>query len=828
MPELLYIAEKPKLAAAIAEARAKKLGVKAVKGQTEWRVGNDAVTWLFGHMYELANPDHYDERYKQWRAEDLPIVPHKWARSAHKDKSAHLNAIRSLLKQSKIVVNAGDAEREGQLLVDELLEEMGWDPFGTSTQRIWVSSFAERDIIKAIDDQFPNADKKNLYTAALLRQRADWLHGLNLTRLYTVLARNSGANMLISVGRVQTPTLKLVDDRCREIEAFKPVDHYLPSGFFSHANGKFKADWIIPDDYEGLDPEGRLVDKSIAARIVAKISGKQGKVESFSSTPKTKSAPLPYSLSALQAECSSKFGLTAQQTLDIAQSLYETHKATTYPRSDSRYLPKSILNDEAPGIMASLANTPGFDEAAQRSDLRLRSKAWDDSKVTDHHGIIPTSEFSPSKLAKMSPEERNVFGLIAKAFIAQFYPDFAYKSLSAVVVVEGERFKGNGSQVTNIGWKVVYGADFEDEDDDKESDQSLPTMAKGDAVHVEKGDISSKRTTPPPYFTDGTLIIAMTNVHKFVKDPEVKKRLKDNDGIGTEATRANIIETLISRKFIARKGKTKLVSTPEGRSVIDALPDDVTSPGMTAIWEAQLSKIARGEASESQFTEVLLKSLGKMIERGRESSVRIKGASIEPLPGHGETCTKCNKGKMITRVVAKGDHKGKKYLACDGWRKDDPNSCNNAVWPERKTADVKPIEGHGEECPKCGVGHLKTRLISKGDNKGKAFLACDNWQKDNPKSCDYVQWPKVKEAEGHGITCTECGKGTMITRTVGKGDNKGKTFLSCSAYPECKHSVFPDNFGNKKGGSGAKPKAFGGGAALKTKPGLKFGKRPLK
>lgn len=825
MPDLLYIAEKPKLAAAIAEARAKKLGVKAQKGQTEWRVGNDAVTWLFGHMYELANPDQYDQRYKQWKAEDLPIIPDKWRRSPHKDKSAHLNAIRGLLKQSKIVVNAGDAEREGQLLVDELLEEMGWDPFGPNTQRIWVSSFAERDIIKAIDDQFPNSDKKNLYTAALLRQRADWLHGLNLTRLYTILARNSGANMLISVGRVQTPTLKLVVDRDREIEAFKPTDHYLPSGYFNHANGKFKADWIIPDDYDGLDPEGRLIDKKVAEGIIAKIVGKTGKVESFSSTNKTKPAPLPYSLSALQAECSAKFGMTAQQTLDVAQALYETHKATTYPRSDSRYLPKSILSDEAPGIMAALANTPGFDEAAQRSDLRLKSKAWDDSKVTDHHGIIPTSDFSASKLQKMSPEERNVFGLVAKAFIAQFYPDFAWKSLSAVVGVEGERFKGTGRQVTNIGWKVVYGADFDDEDDDKEADQTLPTMAKGDPAQVEKGDVSSKRTQPPAYFTDGTLILAMTNVHKFVTDPEVKKRLKENDGIGTEATRSNIIETLISRKFIARKGKNKLVSTQEGRSVVDALPDDVTSPGMTAIWEGQLAKIARGEASDTQFTEVLLKTLSKTIERGKESTVKIKGASIEPLPGHGEVCNKCGTGKMLTRMLMKGEHKGKKYLACDGWRKDDPSSCNNAVWPERKQVDIKPLDGHGDKCPKCSVGHLKTRLISKGDNKGNSFLACDNWSKDNPKSCDYVKWPdkKVTELEGHGSSCPECNKGTMTTRMINKGDNKGKTFLSCTTYPDCKHSVFPDSFNSNRGG--AKGKTFSGKPGFKGKPGISFGKK---
>lgn len=820
MPEHLYIAEKPSLAEALAKARASILGVKAQKGQGAWTVGNDAVTWLFGHMYELANPDDYDTSLKQWKIEHLPIIPDKWRRSPHKDKAAHLKIIKELLKNSKYVVNAGDAEREGQLLVDELLEEMGWDPFSSKTKRVWVSSMAEKDVIKAINDQFPNIDKRNLSIAAVLRQRADWLHGLNLTRMYTILARNSGANMLISVGRVQTPTLKLVVDRDREIESFKPVDHYLPTGLFKHDNGSFRADYIIPEDCNGLDSEGRLIDKKIAEAICLKISGKTGNITDFSTSIKSKAPPLPYSLSALQAECSSKLSLTAQETLEVAQSLYETHKATTYPRSDSRYLPRTILNDEAPGIMAALASTPGLDAAAQKADLKLRSKAWDDSKVTDHHGIIPTSEFSAAKLAKMSPIERKVFELIAKAFIAQFHPDQTWKSVTAKLNVAGENFKATGRIPIANGWRVVYGAEAdEDDEEEKESDQNLPDMKKGDSVLAEKGAVTSKRTTPPPYFNDGTLIAAMTNVHKFVTDVEVKKRLRENDGLGTEATRANIIETLLKRKFLERKGKTKLVSTKEGRSVIDALDNEVTSPGLTAIWEAQLQKISRGEASETQFTEILLKSLRSMIEKGKGKTVTIKGASIEPLQGHGETCPKCGAGKMVTRMLNKGEHKGKKFLVCDAYNKDDPDSCRHAVWPNSPKKDVKPIEGHGETCPQCGKGKLVTREIQKGDHKGKKFLSCDSWSKDNPNSCNYSRWPEVKVTplDGHGSSCTKCNTGIMVTRMINKGDNKGKTFLSCSAYPDCDNSIFPDNL---KSGKSSK---FTKGSAK-----MSFGKKPFR
>jgi DNA topoisomerase-3 len=243
LPDHLFIAEKPSLAEAIAKARAEQKGVSASKSDGYWRVGDDAVTWLFGHMYELAYPHEYDERYKTWKLEHLPIIPAKWRRNPHKDKAKHLSVIKGLLKESKKVVNAGDAEREGQLLVDELLEEMGWDPFSDRTKRIWVSSMARKDMLVALDGMFPNRDKQNLFFSAYARQKADWAHGLNMTRLYTNLARQTGADMLVTVGRVQTPTLWLVVERDRLIEAFKPVDHYLPTGIFRHANGSFKADW---------------------------------------------------------------------------------------------------------------------------------------------------------------------------------------------------------------------------------------------------------------------------------------------------------------------------------------------------------------------------------------------------------------------------------------------------------------------------------------------------------------------------------------------------------------------------------------------------------
>lgn len=710
--ENLYIAEKPNLAEALATALGKMLGIKPEKSKGHWTVGNDAITWLYGHMYGLETPEAYDPDLKKWSMATLPIAPVKWKRTPHtiaqatldkypdlrkrqESKLSHLNHVVSLLQKAKRIVNAGDAEREGQLLVDELLEENGIDPFGSNVSRVWVSSFAEKDVIKAIEGIFPNSQKRNLFLAADARSKADWLHGMNMTRFATIEGRKSGFDGVVNIGRVQTPTLKLVVDRDREIANFKAVDHYLPRATFKHANGDFSANYLIPEDVLGLDSEGRLIDKSVAEAITKKIAGKTGRVTEFTRSAKSRSAPLPYSLSALQSECSSKLGLTAQETLDVAQALYEKHKATTYPRSDSRYLPKAILEGEAPQIIQNLAGIMEHKDAASAANLSLKSKAWDDNKVSDHHGIIPTMEATESVVAKMTPMERSVFSLIAKAFIAQFHPDHTWDALSATVEVEDERFKASGKQVTNTGWKIVYGANTVDEDEEEsDSDtQALPAMSKADSVSVVKSDVTSKRTTPPPAFNDGTLIGAMTNVHKFVADPEVKKRLKESSGIGTEATRANIIEGLLKNGFLTRTGKTKLASTDKGDALIDQaskLSAEIVSPGLTAAWEERLQAISEGEDDAEKFLTELVDSLKTIIET-KKTAGGYSAPNIEPIEGHGETCPKCKKGKMMTRQTKAG----KLFLSCSQYfGKDNPKNCGHAVWPKEEE-DVT-----GLDCPK--------------------------------------------------------------------------------------------------------------------------------
>ena len=302
----------------------------------------------------------------------------------------------------------------------------------------------------------------------------------------------------------------------------------------------------------------------------------------------------------------------------------------------------------------------------------------------------------------------------------------------------------------------------------------MPVMSKGDPVEIEMGEIKSKRTTPPSHFTDGTLIAAMTQIHRFVTDPETKKRLKENDGLGTEATRANIIETLIKRRFLKRKGKNQLLSTDTGQSVIQALPADVTDPGLTAIWESYLDRISKGTLAAEKFMEVQIKNVTERVEQGKNAVVNIKGAkTVQPLEGHGAECKKCGKGVMITREIRKGKHKGKKFLSCDQYP-----DCDAVQWPEIK---IDPIDGHGEKCPKCGQGKLLTREIQKGEHKGKKFLSCDQYRQTG---CDFSKWPqaKVDPIDGHGKKCPKCSTGVMETRK----SKKGTVFLGCNNYPECK------------------------------------------
>jgi DNA topoisomerase-3 len=854
--DYLFIAEKPSLAEAIAQARGEQLKIKPTKKDGYWEVGKDAVSWLYGHMFTNAPPSFYKPEWGKWSMDSLPMVlnhnewkliipqsENKYSTSKDKrpslDKKAHVKKVNSLIKEAKNIVNCGDAAREGQLLVDELIQEAKVDPFGKNVYRLWVRSMARKDMIDALDSMEPNLNKRNLYNSAVCRSRADWLHGMNYTTLFTLLAQQSGFKAKINVGRVMTPTLKLVVDRDNERDRFKPTDYYIPKIKFNHSNGNFFATWIVPEDYDGLDSEGRLIDKNVAKNICDKIKNQNGDVTLFKSDIKYTQAPLPYSLSALQADCGSKFGLTAQQTLDVAQVLYEKYKFTTYPRTDSRYLPTTILKDQAKDIISSFNGFDVLSKIAKNANTTLKSSAWDDSKVSDHHGIIPTLEFDENKFENMLPIEKKVFILIAKTFLAQFYNPFKYKSLSAQILCEKEDFRANGQQTLDEGWRVVFDKNDNENDsgeqEESEDNQTLPEMNKGDKVKALDTELQSKRTSPPPAFTDGTLITAMANIHKFVTNPEQKKKLKETDGIGTEATRAATIEKLLhsSVGMLTRKGKNGLLSTEFGKSVIELLPEEIKEPGLTALWEGLLGQVENGDLEGNKFIDILIKSINKRVEESKGSLVVVKGIkTVKPLDGHGNDCPKCKIGKLITKVSKKGDS----FLSCNRYPNCDYIHSNRVV-----QTDVDPLVGHNKECDKCHKGKMITKQFKTKDGRTVKALSCSNypacknteWEnssqneevnknaqkcdvckkgvivlktvnKDGPnkgkkfksctnEECNYFEWenaPKIKPIEGDGKQCPECKTGILKTREITKKTGEKEKILSCSNYPSCKHVVW--------------------------------------
>jgi len=753
----LYIAEKPSVARAIAEAYAAMTSQSVQRHEGYLVVGDIYITWCVGHMLELCEPHEYDEAFRKWDIHLLPFVPENWKHKIKEACAKQVSIVLGLLAQKPAkIVNAGDAEREGQLLVDELLFYYGVDAFASHVDRIWLSSVVQADVIKAIKSEFPNSRKRNLFDAAYLRQRADYVHGLNYTRFITRLrniwveTNGKRKGVVQSVGRVQTPTLSLVVERDREIANFKPVDHYQVLLNTVHSNGSFKSKWLPSPEINGLDSEGRLVDARVANELIAKVSGKIGRVSKYATTGKFASAPLPFSLSALQQECSKRFALTAAETLEVAQALYEAG-VTTYPRTDSRHLPVSVLTEQAPGILSTLSGSSVYSGIVQNANKGLKSKAFDDSKVSDHHGIIPTTECHLSAIQRLSPVQQKVFDLIARTFIAQFYPDQTWTAVEANVDIEGEAFRATGKVPTAGGWTVVFGkSDVEDDETnvdtkDGADDQPIPEMANGDQVSAAGAEIASKRTTPPAPFNDGTLIGAMTNVHRFVTDPDIKKDLRDNDGLGTEATRANIIENLISpRGFLVRQGK-KIVSTDSGRDLIGYLSEDLKSPGMTALLERDLKLIeTNGGVPEAYLQKMKASMKERMIAIGGpdvlNSPVEKPKVEIEPLPGHGEKCASCKKGTMQTRLVQKdGPNKGKRFLGCSNFA----GGGKTMIWPKdssgsgfrAETADNQNVDG--PKCKKCGIGVMVERFSKKS---GKKFLGCNNWRANDPTSCDAVDW----------------------------------------------------------------------------------------
>ncbi|WP_414499715.1 MULTISPECIES: DNA topoisomerase III [unclassified Zymobacter] len=620
---ILYIAEKPSVGRAVADVLPKP----HQKGDGFIRVANgDVVTWCIGHLLEQAEPEAYDPAYKKWKKEHLPIVPVEWKQHVKSQTRKQFNTVKKLIKEADQLVNMGDPDRVGQILVDEVINYSGIGKTKReATLRCLVNDMNPAAIKKALNNLRKNTEFIPLATSALARARADWLYGINMTRLCTLLGQSAGYNGVLSIGRVQTPVLGLVVHRDREIEHFvsKPFYEVLVT-LRTAAGESFIAKWKPSAACQPyMDDEKRMLSRKLAEFVLAKVKGKEGLIKVVTRDRKQQAAPLPYNLSALQIDASKRFNLNAQKTLDICQQLYERHKLITYPRSDCRYLPKDHYH-ERQTVTQSIAQTATtLAKAVQNANLSLKSKAWNDAKISAHHAIIPTSRAMAAE--RLTQDESNVYALIARQYLMQFYPPFEYAEHQIDSEIEGGLFIARQTSVIAEGWKALLPPQKPAGQNSEARATALPDVTAGDPVTCTDGKVDEKQTTPPKRFTDATLLAAMTGIARFVSDPEVKKVLRDTDGLGTEATRAGIIELLFKRQFLIKKGK-EIHSTEIGRQLVGSLPERMVAPDMTAHWESQLEAISEKQMRYGQFMQPLTEGLNVLIDEvGRSNFSALRG-----------------------------------------------------------------------------------------------------------------------------------------------------------------------------------------------------------
>lgn len=709
----LYIAEKPSMGAEIAKCLPGPISRKDGYITT----GDGVVTWGFGHILRQAEPGEYDEKYLKWRLEDLPIIPESWKLLVAESCRKQFGIIQSLITKASEIVHAGDPDREGQLLIDEVLDYLHNEK---PVRRILLNALDEKSIKKAIAGLRENKDFFNLKQSALARARADWLIGMNLSRAYTLAAQRAGHRTTLPVGRVKTPTLALVVRRERELADFKPIDYFIIKADFQHENGSFTASWKPRDEQAGLDSEGRLVDPATAEQLINKLdtANEKATIAFCETVEKKEPQRLPLSLSALQVLAGKKFSYDPQTVLDTAQKLYE-RKLTTYPRSDCDFLPENQHEDA--GVILNNLQGLGHEDLAgwsKGATPKLKSRAWNDKKITAHHAIIPTQE--RCNFAGLNEVERNLYFLIAQAFIAQFYPVHVYNQTRAEVQYAAENFSVSGRIITEVGWKEVYGTDADDKKDEDSS--TLPVMAKGDNAEYLRAVADKKATRPPSRFTASTLLAAMKEIHKYVKNPELKKQLKDVSGIGTEATRATIINELMSRGFLKEEKKKKyLLPTDAAYLLIDALPDEMTYPDSTALWENVLHDMAGGGQSLEAF-----------ITQQAQFTIRLCQSALSlNMPLNGEhPCPQCGQGVLQSRNGKNG-----KFWGCSRYPQ-----CK-AAYDDHEGQPKKP----DHICPRCKQGALQAINGKNGKFWGcTKFPTCRATYNDKENKPDLPEGDQTK------------------------------------------------------------------------------------
>lgn len=686
----LFIAEKPSLALEIANGLG---GVTKKNGY--FYIGNNIVTWAYGHVLRQLNPEEYSEQFKIWRMEDLPIVPRDWKLAVADNCKVQFEIIKKLIGQADEIVNAGDPDREGQLLIDEILDFVGNTK---PVKRILLNALDEKSVQSALKDLRANEDFIGLKHSALARSRADWLIGMNFSRAYTLAARQAGYSSAIKIGRVKTPTMALVVRREEEIKNFQPVVHYQVQINWEHENGIIKSRWQPKENLEGLDAENRLLDKLVAENLLQKIKTVAGYsdaiIQKIEESEKKEAQRLPYSLSALQIEAGKALGFDPQLVLDTMQQLYEK-KLTTYPRSDCDFLPENQFA-AAPEILQNLKTIdPGWARHIERANLSIRSRAWNDKKISAHHAIIPTAV--KCDFGTLTAPQQALYVMVAKAYLAQFFDTHIYHVTKIYIVCSEETFTATGRSIIQNGWKDLYpssqGNNGIKVDEGNEENNLLPIVQEGENVKYQDGKVTEKITTPPKRFTTSTLLKSMKEIHNYVKNSALKTQLKSVSGIGTEATRASIIDELIKGGFLALDKKV-LVPTETAYMLVKLLPDEITYPDTTAIWEDQFEQIVNQEISLTKFFEQQKRLVEDLVNIAKTIKIAAPTNSIKcPICGH---------------ALVRRNSKNGYFWSCSNY----PN-CKITFTDSNK----KPMI---YLCPKCGKGYLRKISGTKG-----SFWSCN-------------------------------------------------------------------------------------------------------
>ncbi|MFC7370264.1 DNA topoisomerase III [Fictibacillus iocasae] len=676
----LILAEKP----SVARDLARVLGASQ-KNKSFIEGPKHIVTWALGHLVELKMPEDYDKNYQQWRLEDLPIIPKQMGLKPIRQVSHQLRAIESLAKRKDVdeFIIATDAGREGELVARWILEKVRWQK---PVKRLWISSITDKAIRDGFKNLKPSAEYDNLYQSALCRAEADWLIGLNVTRALT-----TRFNDPLSAGRVQTPTLAMILEREREIAAFQPKEYWT----INASIGMLDASW----EKSG---EKRQFDGNTAEETAAKVRGSKGVVKSLDKKEKTEAHPLPYDLTDLQRDANRRFGFSAKKTSSVLQKLYEQYKLVTYPRTDSRYLTKdmeSTMLDRLQAISSGYRDEvkPGL----KSKGAVVAKKVFNDSKVTDHHAIIPTDE--PLFLGDLDNDERKLYDLIVRRFLALFYPAYRYETISAVIDVAGETFGARETAVLDAGFKVLDGRD-----ENASSSQHLAQLRVGQELSVKSVNLQKKLTEAPSRLTEADLLSRM-----------------EKYSLGTPATRADIIEKLLGSESIDRQNG-KLFPTPKGKQLIELVNNDLKSPELTAKWEQQLEEISRGKGNPKEFLSSIRAQTKQLVMEIKTSEQTYRAHNLT-----GSKCPEC--GELMKEVKGRD---GKSLVCssaeCGYRRRKDPKLSNRRCPQCHKKMEIHNGKaGTYFQCRPCNVVDKaadKKKTVSKREERQlmKKYTANNN------------------------------------------------------------------------------------------------------